>query len=336
MHDQILSLLKRFINDERLTVNELRQLRDWMTLPDNMQSLDEWMHNQWLTAPETESEVDFEELISLINRQYQLHEKKKVFWELKPVKQFQRVAAILILPVMIVSAYYYLFSKEHPLQYTETIVPKGQKSEIVLPDNTHIWLNSGTSLRYPTEYGRSTREIFLEGEAYFEVTANKHLPFVVKTATVDVKVLGTKFNVQAYPDESKIETALLEGSIDLLVRPSASAPISYEMKPGEMINFSKSEGNISRTGFRNDEVVGWKNNRLIFRDDSFVNLVRKIERWYNVEVVYDEHFLDDQRLTVELNEGESIERLMQIIEKVMNVESSVNNQKVYIKSKMKS
>ncbi|MGD9929181.1 MAG: FecR family protein [Mangrovibacterium sp.] len=330
------TLLKRFIAGEHLTAQELKQLRDWVVRPENMVRLDEWMQDLWMQAPELESDVHFEDIIAQVNRQYQSRRDEKGFWELPVVKHFQRAAAILILPVILVSAYYFLNVTDTTVQYTEAIVPNGQKSEIVLPDGTHIWLNSGTRLRYPSKYGSGNRDVFLEGEAYFEVTPNKHAPFVVNTSNVSVKVLGTKFNVKAYPDETDVETALLSGKINLLLKPGSGKNQLIEMKPGEKVNYNPQQKIIAINGFDTDEIVGWKNNRLVFRDDTFDKLVKKIERWYDVEVLYDEMLLDSQRLTVELNEGESIDRLMEIIDKVMHVESQIVNRKVMIKPKMKS
>ncbi|MCW0481865.1 FecR family protein [Gaoshiqia sediminis] len=330
------ALLKKFIAGEHLTAQELKQLRDWMVRPENMVRLDEWMQELWMQAPELESEVHFEEIIAQVNSQYQSRREEKGFWELPVVKHFQRAAAILILPVILVSAYYFLHVTDTTDQYTEAIVPNGQKSEIVLPDGTHIWLNSGTRLRYPSKYGSGNRDVFLEGEAYFEVTPNKHAPFVVNTSNVAVNVLGTKFNVKAYPDETDVETALLSGKINLLLKPGSGKNQLIEMKPGEKVNYNLQQKITATNGFETDEIVGWKNNRLVFRDDTFDKLVKKIERWYDVEVLYDEMLLDSQRLTVELNEGESIDRLMEIIDKVMHVESQIVNRKVMIKPKMKS
>ena len=335
MIEKVLSLLERFIANERLSVQELKQLRKRMENPENMILVNKWVESHWGNAPEVESEVVFEEIIEKIDRQY-YSRKDETFWNSKLVKHFQRVAAILILPVILVSTFYYLSTKTLEVQFSEAIVPKGQKSEIVLPDNTHIWLNSGTRLRYPVVFGKGNREVFLDGEAYFEVSKNKHQPFIVNASEVRVKVLGTRFNVKAYADENEIETVLLEGKINLMVQSVSGKNKVFEMNPGEMINYSTRNNSIAKSGFETDEVVGWKNNRLVFRDDTFSNLAKKVERWYNVEIIYDKTLFEDQRLTVELLEGESIERLFQIIESAINVDYRIDKQKIYINPKMKS
>lgn len=335
MRNQFLSLLKRFIQDDSLSIQELRYLQAELKNPDNSEQLDAWMHEYWLRTERVEFDISFDELIAKINEEFE-GRKTLWLWEKRWIKQLQQIAAILILPVLIFASYLFFQDFSSELEYVETIVPKGQKSEIILPDDTHIWLNAGTRLRYPIKYGRGTREVFLDGEAYFEVAHNSKAPFIVNTKNVAVKVLGTSFNVKAYINESHIETALLKGKISLIVENEEGQKSEYKIKPGELVNLQSGQSTISKTYFDPDEVVGWKNNRLVFRDDTFSNLVKKIERWYDVEIIYDEKLYDHQRLTVELREGERLERLMQIIEKAMSVSYSINKQKIYINPKMKN
>jgi ferric-dicitrate binding protein FerR (iron transport regulator) len=333
MEDKIRVLLQKFIANEHLATLELKELRDLLGSSQNQPIIDNWIKNYWDKATNVESELTFEQLVRQIDKQYPQHSKTN-FQDLNVVRQFQKIAAILILPVLILSGYYF-FQGNGPVQYTETIVPKGQKSEIVLPDKTHIWLNSASRLRYPVKFGKGNRELFLEGEAYFEVAENKRKPFLVQTSGVTVKVLGTKFNVKTYPDDENVETALLSGKINLIIHSGQGKTSELDINPGEMIDYSKVESSVSKSGFQTDEILGWKDNRLIFKDDTFDNLVKKIERWYDVEIIYDKSLFQGQRLTVELLEGESLERLMQIIEKTIQINYKIDKQKVFINPKMK-
>ncbi len=336
MTDPGLLLLIRFVSDNNLTISELTFLRDWITLPENRETINKWMHSIWFNAPEKESELTFNQLINAINEQYYT-KKSHIFGSHEAVQLFQKLAAILIIPVILFFVYYTWIRKPVPknIDYTEAIVPMGQKSEIVLPDSTHIWLNSASHLRYPVKFGSATREVFLDGEAYFEVKHKGHIPFVVHTSDLVVKVLGTKFNVKTYPDDEEVETALLEGEVHLQV----STDLGEDhvkilvMKPGEMINYSRANSSVLKTGFKADEIISWRNNRLIFRDDTFDKLVKKVERWYNVKIIYDQSLFKDKKLTVELLEGESLERLFQIIEKTIHVNYKIDKQNIYINPK---
>ena len=334
MTNEGLRLLGKFTANEYLSAQELKFLRQWLSNTTNRKLIDEWMLSEWKLVPEVESTVSFEDLANQINKQYDALKPVSV-WEHSWFRQFQKIAAILLLPIIILTAYYFLISESNFHNYSEVIVPKGQKSEIVLPDGTHIWLNSATTMRYPVKFGNGVRQVFLDGEAYFEVTENKHKPFLVNTSNLRVKVLGTKFNVKAYSDEKDIETALLSGKINLLLNSSSKNMETVEMNPGELINYSIEKKKISKSGFETDEIVAWKSNRLVFRNDTFNNLVKKIERWYNVQIIYDQTLFKNQRLTVELMEGESIERLLRIIERTIKVDYKIENQNIYITPKIK-
>lgn len=336
MTDPGLLLLIRFVSENNLTISELKLLRDWITHPENREIINKWMHSIWLNAPEKESELTFNELISAINEQY-YRKKSNLYGFHEIVQLFQKLAAILIIPVVLFFVYYTWIREpvQKNIDYTEVIVPMGQKSEIVLPDSTHIWLNSASHLRYPVKFGSATRDVFLDGEAYFEVKQKAHIPFLVHTPELVVKVLGTKFNVKSYLDDEEVETALLEGEVHLQVSTDLGKGHvkMLVMKPGEMINYSRASSSVLKTGFKADEITSWRNNRLIFRDDTFDKLVKKVERWYNVKIIYDQALFNDKKLTVELLEGESLERLFQIIEKTIHVNYKIDKQYIYINPK---
>lgn len=335
MDDKFIILIERFIANDHLSFEELKSLKEWVNSPANQLNISIWAHDKWEQSTEIESKVTFEQLISRLNEQYQF-KQREYKWGSSLLTNFQKIAAILILPVVLLLSYLIFSDSEIGNHYCVTIAPNGQKSEIVLPDNTHIWLNSGTQLKYPSSFGKNNRDVFLTGEAYFEVAKDEHKPFIVHASDIAVKVLGTKFNVKAYSDDEVVETALLSGRVNLIVDSGIGTKSELIMNPGEKLNYQKNNKLILKSGFEMDEVVAWKNNKLIFRDDTFDNLVKKIERWYNVEVIYDKTLFHDKRLTVELLEGESLERLMQIIEKTIDVNCLIEKQKVYINSKKRS
>jgi transmembrane sensor len=180
----------------------------------------------------------------------------------------------------------------------EISVLYGSKSKITLPDGSVVIINSGSTLKYPTQFDKNSRKVFITGEGYFEVTKDKKHPFYVQTNNVTIKVLGTKFNVKSYADEQTVEATLVTGSIELY---NSKNEIKDEnrlavLKPNQQATFeigkTKLLNNIqdSITGLRiNDQVdvtqfIAWKDNRLVFRDENFVNLTHKLERWYNVEI----------------------------------------------------
>ena len=322
-------LLIRFLEGNDLDLVQLKQLREWLSASGHRDTVDKFMTEVWEKSQPEKSKLTFDQLLEAINRQYR-QRRSVVFWRTGGLVLFQRIAAILIIPVILFFMYYVIAQKSEATVYAKTITPNGQKSEVVLPDSTHIWLNSGSILSYPVPFTGKQREIFLQGEAYFEVKKDRHKPFLVHASSLTVMVTGTRFNVMAYPDDPDIRTALLDGHVNLLLKSGNGEVRRIEMQPGELAECSKTQNSVSMTRFKKDEVIGWKNNQLVFRDDTFDKLVKKMERWYNVQVVYDKMHFNDRRLTVELLEGESLERLCQIIEKTMHVSCIIKKQKVYI------
>lgn len=162
-------------------------------------------------------------------------------------------------------------------------VPKGEQYRLVLPDGTRVWLNAASELQFPSSFAGGQRLVTLEGEGYFEVAANAAQPFVVQTGGPQIEVLGTHFNVKAYPDEPGTQTALLEGS----VRVVAGNGNSRVMQPGEIATVSAGrEISVARDPDVT-QAVAWKEGLFVFRNADISVILREIGRWYDVEVVYE-------------------------------------------------
>jgi len=158
-------------------------------------------------------------------------------------------------------------------------IPKGGQYNLTLPDGTKVWLNSASSLKFPTKFNGRNRMVELDGEAYFEVSKNKHLPFSVKVKNMQVEVLGTHFNIMAYADEKYVNTTLLEGRVRLKSE-SAEAILT----PGQ-------QGSFAQNGFKihaadTEQAMAWKNGYFIFNDEELSSIMRKISRWYDVDIEY--------------------------------------------------
>jgi transmembrane sensor len=155
--------------------------------------------------------------------------------------------------------------------------PKGGTYQLLMPDGTKVWLNAASSITFPSTFaGLTRRNVELTGEAYFEVAKNKAVPFRVSSTGQVVEVLGTHFDINTYTDEPVAKTTLLEGSILLN---------KTLLKPGEQARVAS--GSVTVTAANIDETMGWKNNYVVFEDEKIESVMRKIARWYNVEVVYE-------------------------------------------------
>lgn len=167
------------------------------------------------------------------------------------------------------------------VSYNLLTTPRGGQFRLTLPDGTRVWLNAASSLRYPTAFRGTERSVEVTGEAYFEVVHNAAKPFRVAANKAVIEVLGTRFNVNAYENESSLNTTLLEGAVKV-----SAGQRSAVLKPGEQAQVNAS-GHISVMADVNlDEVTGWKNELFYFRDADIRTVMRHLERWYDVEVEY--------------------------------------------------
>jgi transmembrane sensor len=188
-------------------------------------------------------------------------------------------------------------SKDKPLAvvYNKVSTARGNQYQLILADGSKVWLNSASSLRFPTSFTGDRREVELDGEGYFEIAKNAAKPFHVKTQTQDVEVLGTHFNVNAYSDETSVKTTLLEGSVKVVKRETANADEPGQavqekpviLKPGEQ---SVLKGNSPFTIDHSpdiDQVMSWKNGWFEFEKTDIRTIMRQISRWYDVDIRYE-------------------------------------------------
>ena len=196
----------------------------------------------------------------------------------------QRIAAVLLLPVIVASAFYFYSERINHNQFTTVYntveTPLGMRSSLTLPDGTKVWLNAGSSISYPVLFANNFRQVNLIGEAYFEVKKDKKWPFVVNTKNMNVIVSGTSFNCNAYPENDQVQTVLVEGEVTLV---NQSATELTTLNPGELAVFNNNNQRITKTKTDLSKYIAWKSGKLMFRDDKMNKVVEKLERWYNVE-----------------------------------------------------
>ncbi|WEK35506.1 MAG: FecR domain-containing protein [Candidatus Pseudobacter hemicellulosilyticus] len=168
------------------------------------------------------------------------------------------------------------------------LTPKGKQIRIVLPDGSRAWINTASKLVYPVSFSGPAREVEVSGEVYFEVSQDKQHPFVVNTVQLTTEVLGTQFNVSAYPDDTFTQTTLVQGSVKVGSRKeSTDKKVNYSiLKPGQQATLYNNGVEIELGSVDAEEVVSWKDNLFVFHNEKVQDVMKKISRWYNVEVEY--------------------------------------------------
>ncbi|WP_419800943.1 FecR family protein [Mucilaginibacter sp.] len=210
------------------------------------------------------------------------------------------------------------------VRYNTLTTPKGGEYQVILADGTKIWLNAASSITYPTTFDGKDRRVKLSGEAYFEVAKNVHQPFYVNTGNGEIRVLGTHFNISAYPDDETTSTTLLEGSILITKHQS-----SYLLKPGQQANIGYQSDDIEVTEAKTDEVMAWKNGYFIFNDESIAGIMKKVARWYDVDVQL-LGSVDAQKFGGTFHRSKTIAELLHYLEKIGNIHFSITGRRITV------
>jgi len=201
--------------------------------------------------------------------------------------------------------------------------PYGGQYMVILPDQSKVWLNAGSSLAYPVSFANAkTRNVDLTGEAYFEIAKDKTHPFIVKTAKQEVKVLGTHFNINSYMDEPAILTTLLEGSVNI-----SSAAADRILKPGEQ-SMLTAQG-IKVAAADTEEVMAWKNGYFRFNDEKLESIMRKIARWYDVEIEFDGE-ISDEEYNGKISKFKNIAQVLEMLSETNTVHFKIDGRRILV------
>jgi ferric-dicitrate binding protein FerR (iron transport regulator) len=207
--------------------------------------------------------------------------------------------------------------------------PKGGRYTISLPDGSKVWLNSASTLTYPTTFANSERKVKLTGEAYFEIAKRKNVPFRVESNNQVVEVLGTHFNINSYEDEAYIKTTLLEGSVRIIL--NSAKPNTQLLKPGEQSLTSSRESDIKIQHTDTEKAIAWKNGYFKFKNTPIKDIMREIERWYDVELVYDGKLAPDE-FTGYISNDVKISGVLKMLEESGGIKFTVKGRKLKVKS----
>jgi transmembrane sensor len=257
-------------------------VKSYITENEDLGELRNHFENQWLELSDKNLPEDApDQILDRIHRQIRhesIPERPNGF-----VRVFQKVAAILIIPLLLgFLLTYYLQSRETHAKtaMAEILCPEGVRTKFVLPDGTTGFLNSGSSLEYPVHFTRE-RNVSLKGEAYFDVVPDIKRPFTVKTPHLSTRVLGTQFNVIAYENENLEEIILKEGQI-VVFTPQGKKLAT--LKPDQKLGVDLSAKTYKITSVQADQYVSWTEGKLVFRNESIQQVANRLGRWFNVEL----------------------------------------------------
>ncbi len=209
------------------------------------------------------------------------------------------------------------------VSYNTLSTPRGGQYQLVLPDGSRVWLNASSSIHFPTAFIGNQRNVDLTGEAYFEIAKNKEKPFHVNVNGMQVEVLGTHFNVNAYGDEGAIKTSLLEGSVKI-----KKGNISGLLKPGQQGILKKNGNDLEIKNADMNEVIAWKNGLFQFDGADIKTIMREIGRWYDVEIEY-KGIVSERRFEGKISRDSQLSDVLKILE-LSNVKFTVEGKKIVV------
>ena len=229
----------------------------------------------------------------------------------------------------------YQYHHEH-LEMTEVlenrlVTPRGGEYNIILSDGTKVWLNAVSEIRYPVKFIGKTRKVKIKGEVYFEVAHNKKQPFVVEADNIEVEVLGTHFNIMAYENEKNIETTLVQGAIRVTGSGSNGKAKSYKLSPGKQAVYSRFDNSISVKEVDPDIYTAWIKGKFLWSNQNLEFIMNQLERWYDVDVVYDSEELMKYRFNARLQRYGNIDDILRKLEMTTDIVFETNNQTITVK-----
>jgi ferric-dicitrate binding protein FerR (iron transport regulator) len=252
------------------------------------------------------------------------------------------VAAACLVFGLISFFYWEYYFGDNDVKTYQITAPLGNVSKIILPDGTKVWLNAGSKIVYKTNYGNKCRRIQLTGEAFFDVVKDSERPFIVNTAAMQIKVLGTAFNVRSYADDNVSETSLIRGRIELT--PVSNPDHTIILKPSEKLTIPNRGRSKERDGSnmlitlsslhtaKNDSLPAeaqWLENKLVFDNEYFDEVAKKMERWYGVSISFKKEQLKQKRFSAKFTK-ESLSTALDALKATSDFNFSIDNGKVII------
>lgn len=285
-------LLFKFF-EGKSSLDEEKKIREWM----------EESNSNFNCFMKTRREYD----IQILSGSNVIASNKK---KLIPLQWIVGAAATII--ILIIGGIY-LFNIENNIeQYNTIIVPAGQRINLILSDNTNLWLNANTEFKYPTEFSKKNRTVYLDGEAYFEVSKDENKPFIVKTSKGDVHVTGTSFNVEAYSKFDNFVTSLFEGGVDIYIKDNKSVTL-FPNELGILENNQFLIKNITD----NDHYL-WKDGLISFRNKGIEEILISLEKYFDIEIQINTSNLPQHTYTGKFRHSDGVEYALRVLQKSIN------------------
>lgn len=255
--------------------------------------------------------------------------------KIRPEKKIRKIsygwvkyAAAIVIILLSVNLYFMLSERDATkiAAYNTIEVPVGQRASLTLSDGTRVWLNAGSSLRYPSEFDRDTRRVELQGEGFFEVAPDQANPFIVHTPLLNIKVLGTQFNVKAYGN-AVATVALAEGKVQVS---TVDQQNMMTLRPNEQVSYSGSTGLVIDKDINVEALRQWTVGELLFSDERLEEIAQTLERHFGVSIHISPSELSNERFTCRTQPNATIEQVLRLLHQTKRLDYTIDHQTIYI------
>ena len=331
--EKIWSHISRKISEEE-TDEDLQQVEKWLSEKPSNQKVYTRLQEMWKFNQPIEG--SHSSLFESVKRRIAVYESKPIslLSRIHPLLKVAAIFAVILISNFLV--YQYMHNPINKLVASqEIVVPRGNRMKLILPDKSSVWLNNETQFKYSSDYGSGNREVELSGEAYFDVQHDAGHPFVVKIGDQRIKVLGTRFSVNAYPENRVIETALISGSVEFEINNPINGQSKFLLEPGYSLFYDKEINQIAKVKIQSSYYEYWEKGVYAFKDENFESLAVKIKRIFNIEIVFEDNFIKSKTYTGTININDNIYIFMEAIRRtsVEPIEYNFTKNKIFVKLK---
>ena len=319
--NDINNLLKRYL-DGKCSAEESRLVENW--LAENGSGNDEWKNmndtarKQWLLYlyRDVQRSIQLKDEDKNIIPAYRTGRNINPSPNLRVWKLIASIAAICVLIGGLYAAWPTIQDQISPVSYHELSAASGIRKLLVLDDGTRLWLNSGSNLKYPSRFKGKNREVYLQGEAYFEVAHNAEIPFIVHTGKLRTRVLGTTFNIRAYKDDPDVKVTLFTGKVEVIREISNKETNKLILLPKQEATYRKDAGSLVKTTVNNIVInhhSAWKDGKLIFDETPMPEVLKRLSLAYNVKFILTDEKINGCTITGSFNVNQNIEEILKSI-----------------------
>lgn len=299
--------------------------------PKEKKAVSKWLEESEDHKNELLKEREFFDAIILSDENKGMISKpiKRPFFSHTLIRELLKTASVVIIMGLIGSGFYFRKMNEIETATHTLVVPAGQRANLQLPDGTNVWLNAHSTINYPAYFTGKERNIQLDGEAYFEVKHNTRQPFIVHTENYDIKVLGTKFNVEAYMGMEDFSTALMEGAVE--IREQNNPDNQIILSPNQKV--IRENGLLIVSSIEDYDIYRWREGLICFRETGFIELMERFEKCYGIRIVVENSKLENKVFSGKFRISDGIDNALRVLQKEGNYTFERNNEDsvIYIK-----